>query len=199
LRPTDDAQQRRNASLRATQAAVAAELRRRRNTQEDDDYRGIDWNSSAWDEWESIAERRAREFYDNIGTRAAARRTGGMAESPQESPRQAARPPPSAGLRRRGGEQTAGANRRRSSAGPTGAAGLQTQTVVASFHAPPPGTTAEGALVECAICMEKFSEGEQLRTLPCLHKYHVQCIDRWLTSNRQCPICKHNVFETRSG
>ncbi|KAG9339876.1 hypothetical protein JZ751_022189 [Albula glossodonta] len=33
---------------------------------------------------------------------------------------------------------------------------------------------------ECQICFCNYTEGEELRMLPCLHDYHVQCIDRWL-------------------
>merc|ERR1711924_116420 len=33
---------------------------------------------------------------------------------------------------------------------------------------------------QCMICFEGFSSGEQLRILPCLHKYHTACIDPWL-------------------
>ncbi|KAK2637589.1 hypothetical protein Ddye_032381, partial [Dipteronia dyeriana] len=42
----------------------------------------------------------------------------------------------------------------------------------------------------CAICLCEFEEGEELRTLPeCLHSYHVPCIDMWLHSHSNCPMC----------
>jgi hypothetical protein len=31
--------------------------------------------------------------------------------------------------------------------------------------------------VECAICMVEFEENDKIRFLPCLHNYHVECID----------------------
>jgi E3 ubiquitin-protein ligase SDIR1 len=43
---------------------------------------------------------------------------------------------------------------------------------------------------ECVICMEPFCEGDVLRTLPCLHRFHVGCIDRWFAQQGSCPICK---------
>ncbi|WJX56175.1 hypothetical protein P8452_41856 [Trifolium repens] len=42
----------------------------------------------------------------------------------------------------------------------------------------------------CAVCLEDFEEGEELRTMPeCLHSFHVPCIDMWLHSHSSCPIC----------
>ncbi|MGH0147563.1 UNVERIFIED_CONTAM: hypothetical protein FKN15_076844 [Acipenser sinensis] len=37
---------------------------------------------------------------------------------------------------------------------------------------------------DCQICFCSYTEGEQLRLLPCLHDYHVPCIDRWLQSGK---------------
>lgn len=48
--------------------------------------------------------------------------------------------------------------------------------------------------VQCAICMESFVEGESVRTLPCMHKYHVNCIDKWLVGSTKCPLCKHDLL-----
>lgn len=45
----------------------------------------------------------------------------------------------------------------------------------------------------CAVCMEEFQAGEQMRTLPCLHDFHKRCVDRWLRRQGVCPICKHRV------
>lgn len=43
----------------------------------------------------------------------------------------------------------------------------------------------------CAVCLSEFEEGEELRTLPdCMHSFHVQCIDMWFYSHRNCPICR---------
>merc|ERR1739844_580899 len=45
----------------------------------------------------------------------------------------------------------------------------------------------------CMVCLEAFTVGEDLRILPCLHRYHKNCIDPWLARNRHCPVCKHDV------
>ncbi|KAL1535618.1 RING-H2 finger protein ATL51-like [Salvia divinorum] len=46
----------------------------------------------------------------------------------------------------------------------------------------------------CAICLCKFEEGEELRTLPeCSHSFHVACIDMWLCSHWSCPMCRSAI------
>ncbi|KAI9506667.1 hypothetical protein BX070DRAFT_218302 [Coemansia spiralis] len=51
-----------------------------------------------------------------------------------------------------------------------------------------------GGLGSCPICLEEFDVGEQVRELPCLHRYHVICIDTWLVSRSTCcPYCKLDI------
>lgn len=47
----------------------------------------------------------------------------------------------------------------------------------------------------CAVCMEDFAVGEEQRTLPCFHRFHKGCIDKWLENSGICPICKNRVDE----
>lgn len=47
---------------------------------------------------------------------------------------------------------------------------------------------------ECSICLSEFEEGDELRTLPqCMHSFHVACIDMWLYSHPNCPMCRTNA------
>jgi hypothetical protein len=46
---------------------------------------------------------------------------------------------------------------------------------------------------KCSICLEQFQKGDKRKTLPCLHGFHNDCIDKWLRGNASCPICKHAV------
>lgn len=46
---------------------------------------------------------------------------------------------------------------------------------------------------ECVICMVEFLIGESVRYLPCLHIYHVTCIDDWLMRSFTCPSCMEPV------
>ncbi|XP_025794184.1 E3 ubiquitin-protein ligase SDIR1 isoform X3 [Panicum hallii] len=47
----------------------------------------------------------------------------------------------------------------------------------------------------CSVCLEQVAVGDLLRSLPCLHQFHVNCIDPWLRQQGTCPICKHQVSD----
>jgi len=52
------------------------------------------------------------------------------------------------------------------------------------------GTDAEGHL-GCSICTEDFNKGEEVRVLPCNHKFHPACVDPWLLNvSGTCPLCR---------
>jgi len=47
---------------------------------------------------------------------------------------------------------------------------------------------------ECSVCLSGFEEGEEVRKLPqCKHCFHAPCIDMWLYSHFDCPICRTPV------
>ncbi|XP_020221172.1 RING-H2 finger protein ATL54 [Cajanus cajan] len=44
---------------------------------------------------------------------------------------------------------------------------------------------------ECVVCLSEFQEDENLRLLPkCHHAFHLPCIDTWLRSHTNCPMCR---------
>ncbi|KAK6927006.1 Zinc finger, RING-type [Dillenia turbinata] len=45
----------------------------------------------------------------------------------------------------------------------------------------------------CTICLEQVNRGELVRSLPCLHQFHANCIDPWLRQQGTCPVCKFKV------
>jgi len=47
----------------------------------------------------------------------------------------------------------------------------------------------------CSICLSDYEKGNILKTLPCKHNFHAECIDKWLGSNNKCPMCKRYVDE----
>ncbi|KAM0521450.1 hypothetical protein ACHAP9_005136 [Verticillium nonalfalfae] len=50
----------------------------------------------------------------------------------------------------------------------------------------------------CTICTEDFNVGEDVRVLPCNHKYHPGCIDPWLVNVRHDLRPEHDEDEERS-
>jgi len=49
----------------------------------------------------------------------------------------------------------------------------------------------------CAICFLEYSEGAQLRELPCRHAFHAECVDQWLRRHSStCPMCRKRVRAT---
>jgi len=41
--------------------------------------------------------------------------------------------------------------------------------------------------------MIEFVVGEPIRLLPCMHFYHLRCIDDWLMRSFTCPTCMQPV------
>jgi hypothetical protein len=58
---------------------------------------------------------------------------------------------------------------------------LQTEQYLASAGVDP----------HCSICLVDFQVDTRVRVLPnCLHRFHVECVDRWLATQGGCPLCK---------
>ncbi|KAK9113203.1 hypothetical protein Scep_020722 [Stephania cephalantha] len=52
---------------------------------------------------------------------------------------------------------------------------------------------------DCAVCLLEFEENDYVRTLPaCAHAFHVDCIDIWLRSHANCPLCRAGIFRPES-
>ena len=53
---------------------------------------------------------------------------------------------------------------------------------------PVEGDAAEAGLA-CSVCTDDFVKGQDLRVLPCNHKFHPECIDPWLLNvSGTCPL-----------
>lgn len=50
----------------------------------------------------------------------------------------------------------------------------------------------------CAVCLDSFKSRQHARFLVCSHKFHRQCLDRWLSRKNECPVCRSPVrFEVK--
>lgn len=63
-----------------------------------------------------------------------------------------------------------------------------------------PSVTADAAETTCrepracVICLETFHKGETVRLLPCLHRFHLECVDPWLMQYQSiCPVCRGDL------
>ncbi|MHB1952712.1 MAG: RING-H2 finger protein [Sulfobacillus sp.] len=45
----------------------------------------------------------------------------------------------------------------------------------------------------CVVCLDPYSENDELRELPCKHNFHRRCIDEWFNEHHDCPVCKHDA------
>ncbi|KAI3770151.1 hypothetical protein L6452_01273 [Arctium lappa] len=56
------------------------------------------------------------------------------------------------------------------------------------------GGVVEGS--DCSVCLSEFEADETLRLLPnCKHAFHVSCIDTWLRSHTNCPLCRAGIVD----
>ncbi|XP_076309618.1 uncharacterized protein LOC143224957 isoform X1 [Tachypleus tridentatus] len=53
----------------------------------------------------------------------------------------------------------------------------------------------EDNIEKCTICLSEFENNEDVRRLPCMHLFHIVCVDQWLTTNKRCPICRVDIEE----
>ena len=48
----------------------------------------------------------------------------------------------------------------------------------------------EGDDVQCSICLNNITTGQDVTSLSCEHTFHSQCIQRWFRRNATCPVCR---------
>ena len=54
--------------------------------------------------------------------------------------------------------------------------------------------TNEKEVLECSICLDELNDN--IRILPCAHKFHKNCIESWEKINANCPICRNSTSDT---
>ncbi|XP_031415026.1 E3 ubiquitin-protein ligase ZSWIM2 [Clupea harengus] len=48
--------------------------------------------------------------------------------------------------------------------------------------------------MQCRICLRGFQLGQQVRRLPCHHKFHKDCVDVWVRQSNCCPLDWHVIY-----
>ncbi|CAL9685882.1 unnamed protein product [Knipowitschia caucasica] len=56
------------------------------------------------------------------------------------------------------------------------------------------GSASSNSSPVCAVCLEDFQDGQNLRIISCAHEFHKECVDPWLLQHRTCPLCMHNIM-----
>jgi hypothetical protein len=74
---------------------------------------------------------------------------------------------------------------------PTEDKAISTSSALVNTTSTPHNGTTEDGTLGCSICTEDFSKGEEVRVLPCNHKFHPDCVDPWLLNvSGTCPLCR---------
>ncbi|KAF8030362.1 hypothetical protein BT93_E2717 [Corymbia citriodora subsp. variegata] len=48
----------------------------------------------------------------------------------------------------------------------------------------------------CSICLQDLECKDEARRLPnCHHLFHLCCIDKWISKQRSCPLCRSPIFQ----
>ncbi|KAM5567575.1 hypothetical protein ABKV19_015579 [Rosa sericea] len=66
-----------------------------------------------------------------------------------------------------------------------------TETLSSTIHYESSNPAVMCSEEECAVCLCKIEEGEEIRELKCAHLFHKTCLDRWTSLNHvTCPLCR---------
>lgn len=78
----------------------------------------------------------------------------------------------------------------------------------ASRKGPPPATKASVEAMptvemvdsgeECSVCLEELGQAV-VKEMPCKHRFHGDCIDKWLGLHGTCPVCRYCMPAEESG
>ncbi|CAN7011482.1 unnamed protein product [Brassica rapa subsp. trilocularis] len=46
---------------------------------------------------------------------------------------------------------------------------------------------------QCAVCMDEFEDGGDVKQMPCKHVFHQDCLMPWLELHNSCPVCRYEL------
>ncbi|KAH8739434.1 ring finger [Cryptosporidium ryanae] len=55
------------------------------------------------------------------------------------------------------------------------------------------GTQKSKYCYSCVICLNNIKDEDLIRSLPCSHIYHHNCIDEWVKIKSSCPLCNTSL------
>jgi hypothetical protein len=65
------------------------------------------------------------------------------------------------------------------------AVALLPETIVTDAH-----FTQENDDRACPVCLGEMENGSLMKTMPCGHRYHKNCLLEWLRTKHSCPVCR---------
>lgn len=60
------------------------------------------------------------------------------------------------------------------------------------------GDEGRASVWKCAICKLPFQSGQELKRMPCLDELHSTCIQGWIRTRRDCPMCSADIVHSVS-
>ncbi|XP_011497514.1 PREDICTED: E3 ubiquitin-protein ligase RNF181-like [Ceratosolen solmsi marchali] len=55
-------------------------------------------------------------------------------------------------------------------------------------------TDNSGRREQCPVCIKDFEKGIIIKSLPCKHFFHKECIEPWLHKTNSCPLCRYELL-----
>lgn len=53
---------------------------------------------------------------------------------------------------------------------------------------------------ECVVCLDELGVGGRVvKEMPCKHRFHGECVEKWLKIHGSCPICRYKMPEEEDG
>ncbi|RYR32575.1 hypothetical protein S83_033653 [Arachis hypogaea] len=56
-----------------------------------------------------------------------------------------------------------------------------------------PSVIISEEILQCMVCLEEIEIGNEAKEMPCLHKFHGDCIISWLKPHSSCPVCRFQM------
>lgn len=54
-------------------------------------------------------------------------------------------------------------------------------------------TVKNDEIIQCSVCLDDCEIGDDVKEMPCRHRFHKGCILPWLELHSSCPICRYQL------